>query len=610
MFAFNDTTLNIGIGENYYISDIKEGPAIVASSGVAIVDVDLTYDDTTQVGVGTVVIRKNDVNLTLVLGDDDEIMEWVPTTQEATLDEFRYIHKFFVHVGPTSFGPPIIQCSIWTETPTRRKTWRREGSGIFADETLPPTKRLREISTANPRADQNVATKMYSGESSRTGRLLPAYTGLTDDILDGSFFKLTRPEYPYQGLYILRRRPSGSGGIDDAYCVLDASDATFDFPNTYEVSFGYYVFQLERQFDTEGVPTGHWKIYVNNQHGYLGTPRLTSSNSDKLYVMSQSSDDIVESQAWNVENTLWDITIDESKRTIQFENVDLKAAGEPNRFWGENLSGRNASPFTQMRDAANASSFVFDILFIPKQYEQNRYELSDQLTIQCCRDNVTEIGIPPIGFGEQINYEIFCPAEFAPTNLNPPSSTGFVLPQTTAACETFITSFCADSETKDDLACSCINLTDLPLLPDNATITTYELCFSNNCRNYGYIPLAQQDINGGLSCPLTTLCDILDDEEEKDGDIYNDAQVILGCSGSSPDPDPEPEPEGLSILWISVIAVGGVLFLGLIIGLAVGLPAAERSSKKKKEEEELQKDLKLQQELFQLQNLRSKYLSR
>ena len=570
-FLGEEQNITFRTSQQYYISDIKEGLVTVTSnlSNAQQFQVFPVFS-TTPTGVGTIIMRHVNLGLTLILEDDEDFLQWVPTTQEATLDEYKYKHKFMVHIAPASFGSPIQQCSFWTETPTRRKIWKRNGSGINVSEYIEPVYYPRIVYEAEI-VGGNCWMSAMIGDSSvvDSKRLLPDYsTPLTDALLDGAFFKLTRPEYPYQGLFINQKTPPGTS--EDAYCVFDANDLTFIHPNEYEVPIGFYAFQLERQFDSEGIPTGHWKIVVNWFHGYLGTPELTESNSDKLYVMSEKSDSLGDD--WKVKNFVWDITIDESKRTIQFENVNLRNAGEPNRYWGACMDTN--APFTQMRSAADVSSFTFDILFIPIQYEMDRYASNDKLVIQCCENTVDEFGnSPSTGVGEEFNYEIYCPAEYSPTNLNPPSSAGFILPQSTSACETFITNYCTDSETKNELICSCINLTDLPLLPENATITTYELCFSNNCRNHGYVPLAHRDTLGDLSCPLSTLCDILVEEEEKDGDVYNDAQFVLGCASSSP--EPEPEPEGLSILWISVIAVGGVIVVGLIIGLVVG------SSKKK-----------------------------
>lgn len=580
MYYINSGDRYLRIGGTYWLADIKEGPAIVIAGGSNrdFVSIDPVYDPTNETAIATTTFRHS--GLTLVLADDDVTMEWVPTTQEATLDTYRYVHKFVTHIAPASFGS-YQQAVVWTETPTRRKSWRREGSGLVADEKLPPAKFMRDVFDVNPTSNNNLITSLFTsaGVAAYT-RSLPSFTG-TDDLLDGAWFKLTRPEYPNNGLLIFRDEPTGSG--EQAYCLIDANDVTLNYPTDYETVYGFDAIQFERVFDTEGAPTGEWKLFVNQFHGYIGTSEFTRLGS--RYIMTQASDNITVLGPWNVTYFNWELNIDQVNGTIQFENVGLRDIGEPNRFWGADQN--TLKPFTEMRAAADVATFDLDMLFVPNQYAFERYDSSTPLTIECCRRNVTETGIPPSGFGAEINYDIYCPADYSP-------------PTSTAPCESFMSAYCTAPETKDDIACSCFDPTDLPLLPDNATITTYRPCFSVNCRTAGYVPLDQQDDLGNLSCPLTTLCTELAAEEVKDGDIYGDAKMIVGCSSGPPEPEPE---DSFPLVWIIVIAVGGVALLALIIGLAVGLPAAARKEKEKKEEEELKKDLELQQELFALQAL-------
>lgn len=594
-----------GIGDGYVVDDVKVGPAIVLPGLTG--DRDILQNVTTftpNEDVGTIIIRSPvgvTPQLTLILGDDGTSVEWVDSTLEATLDAYRFTHKVIIRISPTDYNDPNVYIwwdsrIIWTETPTRRKVWRREGNTIVADETLLPSKIMRDLNNRN--VDGLGPISGFTTEIPVTdSRVLPFVSDV--EALDGAWFKLSIPAYPNIGTYIfdVNLMP----GFVRAWTLLDIVPFTADPPLR---PFAYYAMQLERQRDQSNVPTGEWKIRIDEYFGYIGTVPYTGANDDDIYIVAQAPGDA--SIDITPENFLWEISFDTNNGTIRFENADLKRQGVTNRFWGfKGVSGDNDF-VSRCRDSANAVDFVFDVLFLPDQYEFQRYDVEGPLTGQCCADRVTEENIPPIGFGTPINYRIFCPAAYAPSIV--PSSTNFVLPANSVACDDFITTFCAATENKDDPVCGCINLTDLPLLPDNATINAYDYCFSNNCRNFGYIPTAIQDGNGDLNCPDTILCDELKAAEDIEGDIYNEAQDLLGCPyDPNPDPDPDPDPEpptdegGLSVLWISVIVAGSVVVLALIIGLSVGIPAAQRD-KEKKEEEERQK-LERQKQLQQRASL-------
>lgn len=534
-------------GGTYWIYDIKEGPVNVttgSANGQALL-AQLEYDvlDTENV-VGTFTVQSYNIvpELSLVLSLDETSVEWVPTTELATMEEYRYRMKAIIHISLRSWSA-FQQMVIWNETPTRRKVWRRVGSTIIVENNLPPSEVMRGVDIANPIGHGAHIMAIERGSATVLSRDLPSTTS-TADLLDGSWFKVTRPSEPYLGCVVYNTNVINDQGSNVlAYVLLDVNVVSTDLAASDNIQYAFDAMQLEQ------VPgTGEWKIYINAFQGYLGT-NVPGTNNERIYPMTQANNN---GTVWSVDNLIWDLHFDAVAGTVQFENVGLRTAGIANRYIGsfdDSVDGTRAH--LRMREESKSHHFNFGLLFVPDLYEYTRYNNSPPLIVECCTDNVTETGTPPIGYGTAVNYSVYCPSQYVPTTVGT---------YTSGACDTYIIDYCNLDEHKNEVVCSCIHPTDLPLLPSNATIVSYQPCFSVLCQNGGYVPLSQRNTLGQLDCPVETLCDTLATAEIEDNVEYNDAQTILDCTDAVPE-----ETTSLSLFWISVISGGGLLLLIAII---------------------------------------------
>jgi len=490
-----------------------------------------------------------------VLDDDDYIIKWVNPADESKYDPYRVNHKFAINTVRTGGIDNNFQAMvIWTETPTGVLTWTIDGVGVVASSQLLPSTAM-----GNP-----VLTRMSpNGEGIFTIKTLPYTSDL--DVLDGAWIKITTTGYENVGAYLENKTIAVSTGQITGFALVEPNDSKAVNLNDFTS------FQLQRQKDAQGLPTSDFRLFINESLGYIGaSPYVFDIDINELFIFN--SVDYFENNGLAMTAILWNLTFDENDGTIRIINKELSEVDGNNIIY----LGRDPSTNTRLVALGDGSDvdWKMQIMFNPNTYTTQRFSDNDDLLVQCCLGTVNEVGPPPNGYETgNINYEIFCPPEYVINSVSS-ASFNYVIPQDAQTCDALIIPWCDDNKT--NIVCSCLYPSDLPLLPDNSTITTYQTCFSLNCVLSGYIPIDQRGTDGKLECPSTTLCDELYNAEEIDGPIYTDAKSVISCV----DPDPEPEPFD----WMLLVYIGGgvAVLIAIIVGIVVGV--SEGDKKKQKEE--------------------------
>jgi len=476
--------------------------------------------------------------LTIMLGDDN-IMTWVDSTTEGNYESYRYLHRCVLQAVVT-YAEPVTgyqTMAIWTQTPTRALTWETVGNTIVGNEQLLASSMFDTLTPVVLRSDGGVNPIPFLFISdyphpiiTRDGNRFS--TNL--EYLDGAWVKLSTSSYLTKGITITP--------TNDEY-----EHNRIVMPET---GYSHVPIQLQRQVEN-GIPTSDWKLYINVANGYL----ITNEGFDYAFTEYNNTFPVNES------DLLWNIELNENNKTIQlFNKAKMLYLGKTDE---DNII------LVELKDATD---WNMDILFSPTQSTYERYENSDDLKVQCCTDTVDEVNSTPTGIGgDQYNYEVYCPPDYIITQLMVPSSSSYIVPQDAQTCDALIIPWCDDNKT--NIVCSCLYPSDLPLLPDNSIITSYQGCFSLNCISSGYIPIDERNTEGKLECPAT-LCDELYDAEEIDGPIYTDAKSFISCV------DPEPEPFDW-MLWV-YIGAGSLVLIAITIGIIVGVSKVKNKKRREK----------------------------
>ena len=524
----------------------------------------------------------------LYLDETDGIVKWIAGGDP----DINYRHKCS-YVVSTADTFRFFTLAIWTETNTNRYTWKRVGNTIVGNANDPPAKYMQiENELPVESAGRNVVGQFYfiitnNNEIIRNQTTMPFTSSI--DRLDGAFLKCAT-----SGIYGLGQGnfvgfspvPAGDLLVD----VLKALSAPDSFTPS-DSTIPYYPLQLRRNRDVNNNPLNSFEIWAGKHYQRLCTG---SSASLEDFVIMESSQ--AKSSSWNPTNFNWGFEFNDTNKTVSIFNQSLLDASATN-IWMGIYDGATA---VRLRPYADRLQFPAQFLFIPIQYEFDRFGLYDDLKVQCCNNSVGDFP-PPTAYQNDttpISYSIYCPSSFVPESV-----TSVIKTNTTGQCDLLMEAWCVLDENKLTSICACLNPFDVPPLPDDSLINGLLYCFSNQCRTLGYKTSEMFNLNGELECP-DELCTNIINIEKGSNVEFDEAKQIIDCTDNGSPTDPG---TGLSTMTLIYIIVGSVVGIGIIIGISVGVSEANKANKAKqaKEEKEKKKNQQLQRNVNLQQERRS-----
>lgn len=526
--------------------------------------VKMSFDPAVISGQAKISIESADQKYRVYYDETDGFLKW----SEGTVGGLNYDHFYvFVYNQQTNTSTRFQTFGVWTRTVDRDCAWLQEGSTIIPNPLYPinPSIEFSRISSVSPDDQMRVTfVSPFLGGSAE----LPFYDNV--DLLDTSSLKLGWTDdlsLSVWGLGFalpLIAMPDGPGEISHALAWMYAAEQnTAGFGS---ITSKWTPFKLFLQ------NTGLFHIQFNGGIGATPDFLATDTGNPLGYIIGSQSP-----FPWQPTNINWGLDFDSVSKTVSIYNADLQEAGETNIWIGVGLTD-GTEGWCRTTTFANRLVLGAQFLYVPIAVTEDRYANSEPLQIQCCSDTVDEMAPSPTGedINTTIDYSQFCSSTYLPD-----TSLALIKSAASPACDVLINEQCALPENFNSPFCSCINPSNLPLLPSNSFFDSYLYCFSSTCKLSGYRTGSMIDTAGDLQCP-SQMCDIILEDEKLNGVTYNEAKALIECVDDGGEGGGGEEEEGIDTMVIIYIVIGAIVALALIIGLAVGIPAANKKKKKEK----------------------------
>lgn len=593
-FLYYDSNSSTFIGtEQYWLAE----PTVAGNVALTTSNADrfnggfnVNFDGATEDSPPSISIFNTAQTFFLYFDETDNIVKWIAGGDP----NINYRHKCSFVVS-TSDTFRFFTLSIWTETNTNRFTWKRVGNTIVGNENDPPAKYM-QIQNPDPIevAGRNVVGQFYfiinNNEIIRNQSTMPFTSSI--DRLDGAFLKCATTAAfglgygHYTGVF---------GSIStEADALVDIS-LVADTPGAWvqpDTVMPFYPLQLRRNRDVNNNLLNSFEIWAGQSFQRLCTGSSVQTGG-RVVIMESSQANY---GGWVPTNFNWGFEFNDTSKTISIFNQSLLDAGATDIWIGAGTPD-GLEAWVRLQPYANRVQFPAQFLFIPIQYEFDRFNMYDDLKVQCCNNSVGDFP-PANGYQNDmtpVSYSIYCPSSFVPESV-----TSVIKTNTTGQCDLLMEAWCVLDENKMTSICACLNPFDVPPLPDDSLINGLLYCFSNQCRTLGYKTSEMFNLNGELECPDELCANIINIEKGSNVE-FEEAKQIIDCTdddnGGGGPTDPG---TGISTMtWIYII-VGSVVGLAIIIGISVGVSEANKAKEKeeaeKKKKAQLQRNLNLQRQ--------------
>lgn len=516
--------------------------------------------------------------------ESDQIVKW----RLGLNTDLEHRCAFVRTTGPHA-GNPIAwnQLVIWTETPTRRYTWKRVGNQIQGFDDLPPATNMQILDDnqlVSFSQEGLFSFRVDTNQQQRTVSPMPFFSDL--DMIDGAFIKMGTSTIfglgysEYQGTNA--SIPQLGFGFVDVAELPATSDGVWTFSDPQ-----FWPVQLRRNRDIFGTPTGTWELWLGSDLGRIcSTSDRPSGGRVTIFEKSGTDPD------WDIKWFNWGFEFDAINQTIAIFNADMLDDGFLEIWMGQGTND-NLSPFQRIRTLAERKAYSCEFMFAPEAYEYRRYAREEELLVECCSSTVDEVGPNPIGYlgsGSDIKYEIFCPETHLPDPI-----TSNIKTNASGVCDPLLVEWCGRPENELKSLCACINPFDAPPLPDDSLINAFKRCFSQQCRDFGYRTAGMIiPSTGQLDCPQELCTNIINIEEGSNVE-FDEAKQIIDCT----DDGGGGGTGGMDTMTLIYIIVGSILGLGLIIGVSVGISEGNKAREAEKKQDRKDAERKRQRELTQ-----------